>query len=236
MPKSKRSKVISLTKTGKKPGRENNERLFTKIRECVDEHQTCFVFSVDNMRNTHLKEVRSDLSDSRLFFGKTKVMAKALGTTPAEEYREGLSQLSSHLVGNVGLLFTPRPAQEIIEYIQTFVKADYARMNCIAPLTFVVPEGTVYSMGGQISAEEDVPLAHSLESTVRALGMPTRLVQGKVHLDQPYTVCKEGQKLDSKQANLLKHFGCAVAKFHVKPVAYWTSSDGKVTEYDAMEE
>lgn len=155
----------------------------------------------------------------RLFFGKTKVMAKALGTTAAEEYREGLAQLSSHLAGNVGLLFTLRPAQEIIEYFQTFIKADYARMNCIAPLTFVVPEGTVYSMGGQIPSEEDVPLAHSLESTVRALGMPTKLVQGKVHLDQPYTVCKEGQKLDSKQANLLKQFGCAVAEFQVKPVA-----------------
>lgn len=146
-------------------------------------------------------------------------MAKALGTTPAEEYREGLAQLSSNIAGNVGLLFTLRPAQEIIEYFQTFVKADYARMNCIAPLTFVVPEGTIYSMGGQIPSEEDVPLAHSLESTVRSLGMPTKLVQGKVHLDQPYTVCKKGQKLDSKQANLLKQFGCAVAEFQVKPVA-----------------
>lgn len=246
MPRSKRSKVISLTKTDKKPGRENNERLFTKIRECIDEYQTCLVFSVENMRNTHLKEVRTDLNDSRyvhihpcndsiqnqnigkltpppfssrLFFGKTKVMAKALGTTSAEEYRENLSHLASHLAGNVGLLFTNRPGQEIIDYFETFVKADYARMNCIAPLTFVVPEGTVYSTGGQIPAEEDVPLAHSLESTVRALGMPTRLAQGKVHLDQPYTVCKEGKKLDSKQANLLKQFGCAVAEFRVEPVA-----------------
>lgn len=146
-------------------------------------------------------------------------MAKALGTTPAEEYREGLAQLSSNIAGNVGLLFTLRPAQEIIEYLQTFVKADFARMNCIAPLTFIVPEGTIYSMGGQIPSAEDVPLAHSLESTVRSLGMPTKLVQGKVHLDQPYTVCRQGQKLDSKQANLLKQFGCAVAEFHVKPVA-----------------
>ncbi|KAH8155291.1 uncharacterized protein LAJ45_00301 [Morchella importuna] len=238
MPRSKRSKVVSLTKTGKKPGRENNERLFTKVRESLDEYQTCLVFSVENMRNTHLKEVRTDLSDCRLFFGKTKVMAKALGTTAADEYRDNLSSLSKHLAGNVGLLFTNRPAQEIIEYFETFIKADYARMNCIAPLTFVVPEGTVYSMGGQIPTEEDVPLAHSLESTVRALGMPTKLLQGKVHLDQPYTVCVEGKKLDSKQANLLKQFGCAVAEFKVEPVAYWSNADFKVVECskNAMEE
>lgn len=65
MPRSKRPKVVPLTKTDKLPGRENNERLYEKIRESIDEHQIIFVFSVDNMRNTHLKEVRADLSDSR---------------------------------------------------------------------------------------------------------------------------------------------------------------------------
>lgn len=65
MPKSKRNKVVSLTKTGKKPGRENNERLFSNIRESIDQYQTCLVFSIENMRNTHLKEVRTELSDSR---------------------------------------------------------------------------------------------------------------------------------------------------------------------------
>lgn len=68
MPKSKRNKVVSLTKTEKKPGRENNERLFNKIRESIDQYQTCLVFSIENMRNTHLKEVRTDLSDSRCVF------------------------------------------------------------------------------------------------------------------------------------------------------------------------
>jgi mRNA turnover protein 4 len=155
----------------------------------------------------------------RLFFGKTKVMAKALGTSPADEYRDGLAELSSHLAGNVGLLFTSRSPQEVVEYFENFVKQDYARMNCISPITFTVPAGVVYSTGGNIRQEDDVPLAHSLETTVRGLGMPTRLVNGKVTLDQEYVVCKEGKKLDSKQASLLKLFGVAVAEFQVKPTA-----------------
>lgn len=65
MPRSKRNKLVSLTATAKKPGRENNERLFAQIQECVDTYPHIFVFSVDNMRNTHLKTVRSELSDSR---------------------------------------------------------------------------------------------------------------------------------------------------------------------------
>lgn len=163
-------------------------------------------------------------------------MAKALGLTSTDEYRDNLSTLSSHLAGNVGLLFTPREPSSIITYFNNFVKADFARMGVEAPLTFVVPEGVVYSLGGQMSPEEDVPLAHSLETTVRALGLPSRLVKGKVWLDQPFTVCELGRKLDSKQANLLKLFGYTAAEFRVKPVAYWQSATNEVTEVDAMEE
>lgn len=115
MPRSKRNKVITLSKTTKKPGRENNEKLFGQVRDCVDQYQHIFVFNVENMRNTYLKDVRNDLDDSRyvsksarslprqliiltvlsrLFFGKTKVMAKALGLSREDEYRDGLHILS----------------------------------------------------------------------------------------------------------------------------------------------
>lgn len=65
MPRSKRNKVITLSKTTKKPGRENNEKLFGQVRDCVDQYQHIFVFNVENMRNTYLKDVRNDLDDSR---------------------------------------------------------------------------------------------------------------------------------------------------------------------------
>ncbi len=64
MPKSKRAKVVHLTKVDKK-GKELTIKLFANVRECLDLYQHCFVFSVDNMRNTYLKDVRNELSDSR---------------------------------------------------------------------------------------------------------------------------------------------------------------------------
>lgn len=89
----------------------------------------------------------------------------------------------------------------------------------MAAYTFVVPAGTVYTRGGEIPITDDVPLPHSLETTVRALGMPTRLVTGKVILDQDFVVCKEGEVLNSKQTRLLKLFGSAMAEFSVKLIA-----------------
>jgi mRNA turnover protein 4 len=64
MPKSRRSKVVHMTQVNKKT-REDKDKLFQNIRDADPEFQHCFVFSVDNMRNSHLKDVRRDLSDCR---------------------------------------------------------------------------------------------------------------------------------------------------------------------------
>lgn len=64
MPKSKRAKVYHLTQVTKKT-REQKDRLFANIRECIPQYQHCFVFNVDNMRNNYLKDVRHELSDCR---------------------------------------------------------------------------------------------------------------------------------------------------------------------------
>ncbi|KAE9373477.1 hypothetical protein N431DRAFT_465763 [Stipitochalara longipes BDJ] len=235
MPKSKRAKVVHLTKVDKK-GKELTLKVFANVRECLDQYQQCFVFSVENMRNTYLKDVRNELSDSRLFFGKTKVMAKALGTTPEDEYQPSTHLLSKFLVGDVGLLFTDREPAAIEEYFSDLAKTDFARAGTPATRSFTVPAGIVYSLGGEIEAEQDVPMAHSLEPELRKLNMPTSLTKGKITLDNPYTVCKEGDVLDSRQTRLLKLFGVATAEFTVKLLAYWSAATNEITEMEAMEE
>lgn len=64
MPKSRRAKVFHLTQVNKKT-RQDKEKLFDNIRECIPQYQHCFVFSVDNMRNNYLKDVRRELDDCR---------------------------------------------------------------------------------------------------------------------------------------------------------------------------
>lgn len=146
-------------------------------------------------------------------------MAKALGTTPESEHLPNLSSLSSHLTGNVGLLFTSRNPDDVIEYFASYSEVDFARAGTSATYTFTIPAGVVYSRGGELAVEDDEPLAASMETQVRKLGMPTRLVKGKVTLDTDYTVVKEGKEMDSHQANLLKMFGVAMAEFKIILVA-----------------
>lgn len=163
-------------------------------------------------------------------------MAKALGSTPESAAQPNTNKLASHLVGNVGLLFTNRAPEEIIEHFQIYSSTDFARAGTPATRGFTVPAGVVYSRGGEIDADEDVVLAHSIEPELRKLGMPTRLEKGKITLENPYEVCKEGKVLDSRQTRLLKLFGVATAEFKVKLVAYWGAADQEVVEVPQEEE
>ncbi|KAK9365923.1 ribosomal protein L10-domain-containing protein [Lipomyces kononenkoae] len=234
MPKSKRSKLVTLTKTQKK-GREGKELLFTQIREALESYKYVWVFDVANMRNSFLKDVRKDWNGSRLLFGRTKVMAKALGLTKEDEVKENMSKLSKYIKGAVGLLLTNEDPDTVETYFTDFAKSDFPRAGQMAGVSFTIPAGIIYSRGGQISAEDDLPLPHSLESTLRVqLGVPTSLRNGKIMIDNDFEVCKEGRVLDAKQTRLLKLFGVACAEFRVRLVAYW--GDGVVHELSTADD
>lgn len=191
------------------------------------------------MRNTYLKDVRAQLADSRLFFGKTKVMAAALGRDASTEPAPQTSLLAPHLGGAVGLLFSAHPPSYISNYFATFTPLDYARAGTVATRSFTLPAGVVYSRGGEIPAEEDVPMAHSMEPGLRKLGVPTRLVKGKIVLGEDggegYTVCREGEVLGSGQTTLLKMFGVATAEFRVVVKAYWSRDSGEVVVLEGVD-
>ncbi|KAI4280130.1 MAG: hypothetical protein L6R38_004676 [Xanthoria sp. 2 TBL-2021] len=236
MPRSKRAKVVHLTKTQKK-GKELTLRLYANIRECIPQYPYIYVFSVENMRNNHLKDVRSQLAnDSRVFFGKTRVMAKALGDSPSTEPYPATSLLAAHLSGPCGLIFSQRDPQSMLDYLSAFHPVSYARAGTIASYSFTLPSGMLYTRGGEIPITEDVPLAHSLEPTLRKLGLPTRLEKGRVMLDEEFQVCKEGEVLGSGQTTLLKMFGVAMAEFGVEVRAWWVKETGTVEAVEGAEQ
>ena len=105
MPKSKRDKVVHLTKTAKK-GRALKEKLVESVRDSIDTYQHVYVFSVQNPRNSKFKELRERWKTSRFYQGKNKVVQLAFGRTEAEEYKDNLHLVSAAVKGNCGVLFS----------------------------------------------------------------------------------------------------------------------------------
>uniref|UniRef100_A0AAR2JKL8 Ribosome assembly factor mrt4 n=2 Tax=Pygocentrus nattereri TaxID=42514 RepID=A0AAR2JKL8_PYGNA len=223
MPKSKRDKKVSLTKTAKK-GLEAKQNLIEELRKCVDMYRYVFIFSVDNMRNSKLKDVRAAWKHSRFFFGKNKVMMIALGKGPTDEYKDNLHKVSKYLRGEVGVLFTNKTKEEVQEYFNSFQETDYARAGNTAQMAVTLDEGPLEQF------------THSMEPQLRQLGLPTALKKGVVTLLQDYEVCKEGDTLSPEQARILKLFGFEMAEFKVTIKCMWNSDTGDFVTLAGEEE
>ncbi|XP_038051374.1 mRNA turnover protein 4 homolog isoform X2 [Patiria miniata] len=203
--------VVSLTNTRKK-GLELKQNLIEEVRASVDRYARIFIFSVENMRNSKIKDVRNMWKHSRFFYGKNKVIAVALGKDRAGEYREGLHMISSKLKGNVGLLFTNETKEAVIEWFDEYVEPDFARSGNVARSTVVLDEGPL------------TQFTHSMEPHLRQLGLPTLLKKGVVLLVGEHTVCKEGEPLTPEQARILKLLGNAMVDFKIDLLAMWSNN------------
>lgn len=232
MPRSKRSKLVTLAQTDKK-GRENKTRIFDEVRSALDEFRYVWILQLDDVRTPVLQDIRSDWVGSKLLLGKRRVLEKALGDTPEEEYKDNLHKLSKLCGGVSGLLFTNETPETVLAYFDAYTKSDYCRAKSKSPIDFTIPEGIVYSRGGQVPVEEDVPMSHSLEETMRnKFKIPTKIKSGRIFLNEPFHVCSKGDTLNVTQALILKQFGVAASEFKVKTIAYFDGENTEVHKFD----
>ncbi|KAG6868989.1 hypothetical protein C0993_006511 [Termitomyces sp. T159_Od127] len=228
MPRSKRSKLVSLAQVTKK-SKEQKSVQIRELQENAEKWRYCWLFEVGSMRNAHLKTVRKLWKDSaRIFFGRGAVMAKALGVTPEEEHRTGIYQLAKQIKGQVGLLFTDSPPEEVIDWFVDFKQPDYARAGNIASRTVILPAGPVL----RHHSDPPEPFPHNEEPQLRKLGLTTSMNKGVPTLTNPHELCKKGKPLTGEQAQLLKLIGHRLVVFRVGLIARWDSQTGEVVQID----
>ena len=156
--------------------------------------------------------------------GKGSGKDNSSNSNTAEEYRRGLAALAEHLRGDVGLFLTDLPHSEVLTLFASASADDFARAGSRAREAFELAEGPL------VHPETGLPLAHTLEPSLRAAGLPTKLDRGVVTLLTDTVVCRKGDKLSPSQAQLLRTFGQKQARFSLRPLASWEKSTGDVVE------
>ncbi|XP_010531709.1 PREDICTED: mRNA turnover protein 4 homolog [Tarenaya hassleriana] len=213
MPKSKRDRAVTLSKT-KKKGRGHKESIVNGIRDAVEKFDSVYVFSFDNMRNSKFKEFRDQLQpNGRFFLGSNKVMQVALGRSAADEIRQGISKASKLLRGDTGLFLTNIPREEVERLFNTYEGYDFARTGSPAVETVELKEGPLEQF------------THEMEPFLRKQGMPVRLNKGSVELLSDFVVCEEEKPLSPESARILRLLGIKMATFKLNLVCRWTPND-----------
>ena len=85
MPRSKRNKVVTLTKVNSK-GRDLKSTMVATLQASMDEFSNLFHLKFENLRSSRMRGIRMDWRESKLFLGKNSVAKIALGRTEEEEY------------------------------------------------------------------------------------------------------------------------------------------------------
>ena len=237
---------MALAKTAKKT-RDHKTNYVDAVRSAIDANDRVYLFSYENMRSNHFKDVRlhfrgggresamnddDDYDDGRvgcgggsggrLFLGKNKLLQIALGRTPEDEYSDNLHRLSRRLSGSVGILCTDMDAAIVEEYFAKLRVEDYARAGTISPETVMLSRSMV----------ETHPV--SMVEQFRKLGLPVEVKNGRVAFvggREEYEVCKEGQMLSVEQCKILVHMGVKLAAFRIDLVFRWEKEDGTVEEF-----
>mmetsp|Transcript_92271 Transcript_92271/g.192979 ORF Transcript_92271/g.192979 Transcript_92271/m.192979 type:complete len:225 (-) Transcript_92271:88-762(-) len=224
MPKNKRNKVVNLTKT-KKRTREQKSDLIEEIRDAAEKHKRAFVITIENERNAFMQEVRKMLRPGRLICAKNTVMQLALGMSPESECQDGIHKVAKRLEGQCAVLFSDEEPASVQRKLAEYRPMDFARAGSAAMQTVVLPRG--------VDALAMMP--HSIEAHLRQLGMPTRLIEGKIHLLGDHTVCTAGKELTSDQAQVLRLLGNKQAQFAMDVDAHWTKGGAFVDCSDLMD-
>ncbi|KAL9232727.1 hypothetical protein vseg_007802 [Gypsophila vaccaria] len=215
MPKSKRDRPVTLSKT-KKKGREHKETIVNAIRDAVEKYSSVYVFSFENMRNLKFKEFRDTLKSSRFFLGSNKVMQVALGRSASDEIKSGLHKISKFLRGDSGLLLTNMSEEEVKKAFDDFEAYDFARTGTLATEKVELKEGPLSEF------------SHEMEPFLRKQGMPVRLNKGVVELIADFVVCEEGKPLSPESARILRLLGTKQAVFKLHLVCRLSGDDFEV--------
>lgn len=216
MPKSKRSKVVHLTKTDRK-GSEGKAKVIGSLREGIDEFDNMIIFTFESMRTNYFKELRKEWADSRFYLGKNKVMQIAIGKTKEDAFRPNLHKMSTYLQGQCGVLLTNAKVSSIRKSFEGFHKKCFARAGALASQTVKLDEGVL--QGHESSKVE----------YFRKLGMPVKVQNSQLYLMETFVVCREGRKMSPEQCSILKQLGLQMATMKLRVVASW--SDGKVRSF-----
>merc|ERR1712217_341959 len=92
---------------------------------------------------------------------------------------------------------------DVQAFFAEYRPVDYARTGFVAAETVTLPRGP----------DALAKLPHSIEAHLRALGLPTQLKEGKIHLLADHTVCRNGEELSADAAQMLKLLDIEQAQF-----------------------
>ncbi|POR38248.1 60S acidic ribosomal protein P0 [Tolypocladium paradoxum] len=167
----------------------NKAGYFDKLKGLLEEYQSIFIVTIDNVASQQMHEIRHALrGEGVVLMGKNTMVRRALKTFIADtpEYEK----LLPHVKGNVGFVFTNKDLKDIRDKLLSNRVAAPARAGALAPIDVWVPAGNTGMEPGKTSF-------------FQALQVPTKIARGTIEITNDLKLVEAGSKVGPSEATLL---------------------------------
>lgn len=170
-------------------GSKNKAGYFDKLKGLLEEYNSVFIVTIDNVSSQQMHEIRHSLrGDGVVLMGKNTMVRRALKgfVNDNPEYE----RILPHVRGNVGFVFTNGDLKAVRDKILVNRVAAPARAGAVAPADVWVPAGNTGMEPGKTSF-------------FQALGVPTKIARGTIEITTDLKLVEAGNKVGASEATLL---------------------------------
>ena len=218
MPKSKRNKIVALTKTKKANFHDKKSKLIEKVHEYIEKYEYTYSFTFKNMTNSAFQALRDywkDDDNSVFLFGKTTTLHVALGKGDEDAHKPKMDLLGKNLRGNSGLFFSDKEPTSVIKYFDEYSCPYFPTPGFIAKESVVLKRGLPKELKG---------IPSSMEEQFRQIGLKLKLDATNWYLLEDFDVCVEGKEITPNQTKLMRILGLRIDEFKIKIGSYNTKT------------
>jgi large subunit ribosomal protein LP0 len=197
---------------------EKKSAFLEKLTGYLNDYGKILLVDADNVTSLQMAQVRQNLRGKAAFLmGKNTMIRRALkgvkATNPA------VVAILGKIVGNLGMIFTNEPLDDIVEIVESNKKQAPARSGAMAPCDVVVPKGST-------------GMDPTQTAFFQALNIATKITKGAIEIINDTQLLTLGQKVGSSEAVLL-------AKLGIKPFQYglkikWIYDNGSIYGADVL--
>jgi large subunit ribosomal protein LP0 len=169
--------------------KQNKGEYFNKLKSLLEEYNSIFIVTVDNVSSQQMHEIRQSLrGEAVVLMGKNTMVRRALKTfiNDSPEYEK----LLPHVKGNIGFVFTNGDLKTIRDKVLSNTVAAPARAGAVAPLDVWIPAGNTGMEPGKTSF-------------FQALGVPTKIARGTIEITTDLKLVEASAKVGPSEATLL---------------------------------
>jgi large subunit ribosomal protein L10 len=165
-----------------------------EIKELIRKYPLFGIVNMENLPSLQLQRIRAQMKGKILIKMAKKRLIK-ICIQQLKNEKKGIEKVNELMRGMPALIFTDEDPFKLVNLLNKSKSKAPAKAGQIAPSDIIIPAGPTSFAPGPIISE------------LAQVGIKTKVVDGKLNVNEDTVVVKEGEVINSKVADILTRMG-----------------------------